>query len=52
MSLKNFSSFRKDMQIYVHLKFDAVLEPVRNIQSNWCLKTQDKISVSKTLLTK
>ena len=28
VSLKNFSSFRKDMQIYVRIKYEAVLEPV------------------------
>jgi len=43
MSHKNFSSFRKDVRIYVRIEYGAVLEPVRNIQSNQCLKAQDKI---------
>ena len=42
-SLKNFSSFRKDTRIYVRIKYDAVLGPVRNIQPNRCLRAQDKI---------
>lgn len=43
MSLKNFSSFREDTRIYVRLKYDAMLEPVRYIRSNRCLNAQGRI---------